>query len=179
MQSRVRLARHPTHPMLVMIPTAMFPLLVLLDILRYYFATDLAFWTIGFWVALVGIVGTVLAMIPGIVDLAAIPDESQAHRTALWHLLNGSLVLVLFLATFAVRWPAGGTDAHLLWATILDVLGLLAITVQGWLGGELVYKHHIGVLSQEEGADPVALKTSSTETTYGRAGVRRPGAERP
>lgn len=179
MQSRVRVARHPTHPMLVMFPTAMFPLLVLLDVLAYYFRGDLTFWSVGFWVAIVGAVSTVAAMIPGIVDLAAIPDDTPAHRTAFWHFLNGCLILVLFLAAIAVRWPAGSGDARLLWATIVDVVGVIAITVQGWLGGELVYKHHIGVLSLQEGADPVLLKQAETGSRVARADARRPGVGRP
>lgn len=179
MQSKVRVARHPMHPILVMLPTAMFPLLVLLDVLRYVFPADLAFWTIGFWVALVGALTTLAAAIPGIVDLAAIPNESRAHRTALFHFVNGLVVLVLFLGSFAVRWPAGSGDERLAWATAIDVLGLLAITLQGWLGGELVYKHHIGVLNQAEGADPVTLESGSKERTYARGAARRPGAERP
>lgn len=31
------------------------------------------------------------------------------------------------------------------------------MSVQGWLGGELVYKHHIGVFDASEGADPRRL----------------------
>lgn len=180
MQSRVRLARHPMHPMLVMFPTALFPLLVVLDILHAYFRGDPTFWSVGFWVAAVGVVTTILAMIPGLVDLAAIPDESRAHRTAFAHFIVGSLVLLLYIGAVAARWPVGSGDARFTWAVAVDVLGLLAITAQGWLGGELVYKHHMGVLTGGEGADPVTLKTAEpTARSSAQAGARRPGAERP
>jgi uncharacterized membrane protein len=127
----------------------------------------------------VGALTTLAAAIPGIVDLSGIPNESRAHRTALFHLVNGLVVLALFLVSLGIRWPVGSGDARLAWATAIDVLGLLAITLQGWLGGELVYKHHIGVLNQAEGADPVTLEAGSTERTYAPGASRRPGAERP
>jgi uncharacterized membrane protein len=167
------------HPMLVMFPTAFFPLLVLLDILRAYFPGDPAFWNVGFWVAAAGVLTTLLAMIPGLVDLAAIPDEADARRTALAHAAVGTLVLLLFVGSLAARWPAGSGDARFTWAVILDVAGLLAIAAQGWLGGELVYKHHIGVLSTPEGGEPVTLKEPGRAPSAARGGARRPGAERP
>lgn len=179
MQSRVRVAKHPTHPMLVMFPSSIFPLLVLLDILAFYFRGNAGFWTVGFWLEIVGALSTLVAMVPGIVDLAAIPDESPAHRTAFWHFVNGVFVLVLYLAGIAVRWPAGSSDAHLVWATIIDVVGVLAITAQGWLGGELVYKHHIGVMSVEEGGEPTLLKQPGSELHASRGDARRPGVGRP
>jgi uncharacterized membrane protein len=181
MQSKVRIVRHPTHPILIVFPTAMFPLLVLLDVLRYVYPADLAFWTIGFWVALVGAITTLVAAVPGIVDLAAIPNESRAHRTAFVHFGVGVATLILYAVAVLVRWPPGGDDARFGWAVLVDVLGLVAIGAQGWLGGELVYKHHIGVLSPAEGADPVTLETGSPSQAPpgARAGARRPGAERP
>ena len=166
--------------MLVMFPTALFPLLVLLDILHAYFPGDPAFWNVGFWVAAAGVATTVAAAIPGLVDLAAIPDESDAHRTAFIHFLVGSLVLVLYLAAVGVRWPPGGASERFPWAVAVDVVGVLAIAAQGWLGGELVYRHHVGVLSTLEGGEPVTLKEPAEPgRSSARGGARRPGAERP
>ncbi len=180
MQSRMRVGRHPIHPMLVVFPVALFPVLVVLDVLHGYFRSDPTFWRIGFWAAVGGVVTTVLAMIPGLVDLSAIPDESPAHRTALVHLGVGVVILVLYLGAVAARWPAGSDDARFLPAVVVDVLGLLAITAQGWLGGELVYKHHVGVLTPSEGGDPVTLEARPAQgPSSARGGARRPGAERP
>src|SRR5581483_10005401 len=109
-----------------------------------------------------------------------IPDESPAHRTALVHLGVGVVILVLYLGAVAARWPAGSDDARFLPAVVVDVLGLLAITAQGWLGGELVYKHHVGVLTPSEGGDPVTLEARPAQgPSSARGGARRPGAERP
>lgn len=167
------------HPMLVMFPTALFPLLVIFDVL-YLALGDATFWTIGFWGAALGILTTLAAMVPGTIDMAAIPERTRAHRTGLYHAIVGTLVLLLYAGAVALRWPAGSAPDAVGLAMGLDVLGLLAVSAQGWLGGELVYRHHLGVLSPVEGGEPTELKEREQERSGGaRAGVRRRGASRP
>lgn len=169
MESRVRVARHPLHPMLIVFPSTLFPLLLLMDVLAWWLGND-AFWSIGVWLAGAGVVTTLAAMVPGIVDMAAVPDESRAHRTVLWHFIVGTATLVAYAAGTWLRWNAG-TD-RLLLATVVDVVGVLLVTAQGWLGGELVYKHHLGVKTVAEGADPVTL-TGATRAPSERGDARR------
>lgn len=161
MRSKVRILGHPAHPMLVMFPTAMLPLLIVLDALHWW-TGDAGTWTVGFWVVVVGLATTAVAIVPGIVDLAAIPNESRAHRTAIFHLIVGLTILATYAAALWARWPAGSGDARFTLAASIDVFGTLLVTAQGWLGGELVYKHHIGVRTPAEGGDPVALDTGKT-----------------
>jgi uncharacterized membrane protein len=33
---------------------------------------------------------------------------------------------------------------------LLSVLGVVLISISGWLGGEMVYKHHVGVETQSD-----------------------------
>ena len=177
MESKARVLRHPMHPILVMFPTALFPLLLFLDALGLWLGED-AFWVAGFWIAVAGVVTTLAAMVPGTIDMAAIPDGTKAHRTGLIHAVVGTGILLLYGAAVWLRWPAGAVPENALLVTGLDALGVLAVTVQGFLGGELVYRHHVGVLTEAEGGDPVALK-GSEPGAGGRAAVRRRGAERP
>lgn len=157
MRSRFRIAGHPAHPMLVMFPTAMLPLMVLMDGLHWY-TQDAGVWTAGFWIAVAGLVTTLVAIVPGLVDLAAIPNETRAHRTALFHFIVGMTILAVYVAAVWARWPAGsGPEGAFVLAASIDVVGTLLVTLQGWLGGELVYKHHIGVRTTAEGGDPVVL----------------------
>lgn len=156
MRSKARLLRHPMHPMLVMFPTALFPLLLVLDGLHLAFG-DAAFWTVGFWVALLGVLTTLAAIVPGTVDMAAIPDGTKAHRTGLYHAVVGTGVLLAYAAAVWLRWPAGSAPEGVVPAVVLDAAGVLLVGAQGWLGGELVYRHHVGVLSEREGGEPVLL----------------------
>lgn len=168
MRSRVRVAGHPAHPMLVMFPTALLPLMVLLDALHWW-TRDAGMWTVGFWIAVAGLATTAIAIVPGIVDLAAIPNETRAHKTAVFHFIVGMTILAVYAAAVWARWPAGSDDGRFVLTAAIDVVGTLLVTIQGWLGGELVYKHHIGVRTVAEGGDPVALTGSDGVTPPSKA----------
>lgn len=171
MKSRMHLFGHPLHPMLIAFPTAIFPLLLLLDGLRLF--TGDAYEGAAFWLTLAGIAATLAAMVPGIVDLAAIPNASRAHRTAVVHLVGGIVVLALYGVGALVRWPVGSVPSAVL-ALGVDGLGVLAITVQGWLGGHLVFHHHLAVLSKEEGAEPTPFDAKGDAAPAdGPSGARR------
>lgn len=156
MRSRVRVLGHPAHPMLVMFPAAMLPLLLVLDIVHLW-TGEASAWTAGFWIAAFGAVTTILAALPGIVDFTGIPNGTRAQRIAVFHLVVGVTVLVAYAAALFVRWPIGSTDQFALGFGI-DIVGASLIGLQGWLGGDLVYRHHMGVKTRAEGGDPVPIE---------------------
>lgn len=178
MESHARALKHPLHPMLVVFPTALFPLLLVFNALHAFFG-DEAFWRVGFWIAALGVLTTLAAMVPGIIDMKAIRDGTKAHRTGMVHAVIGTGVLVLYVAALAVRWPAGSEPHALGLVWVVDALGLVAVSAQGWFGGELVYKHRVGVLEDHEGADPAELTGGAGAPGGARAGARRRGASRP
>lgn len=156
MRSRLTVLKHPLHPLLVMFPVAFLPLLLVLDGLAWYYGAD-ALWLAGFWIAMAGLVMTVLAVLSGVLDLSAIPDGSRAHRVAVFHFVVGMVILAVYAAAVWVRWPVESVPRAGL-ATGIDLVGTLVVTLQGWLGAELVYAHHIGVYAPEEGGDPTPLQ---------------------
>ncbi|HLE95861.1 MAG TPA: DUF2231 domain-containing protein, partial [Candidatus Thermoplasmatota archaeon] len=105
MRSRARIFRHPLHPMLVVFPTAIFPLLLFLDVLRALGAAIGP--SVPFWLAVAGVATTLAAIVPGVIDLAAIPDRSRAHRVAFVHFVVGTVTLAAYAAAAWTRWPAG------------------------------------------------------------------------
>jgi len=94
------------HPMLIVFPSSIFPLMLLFDVLYLVVKND-ALWTTGVWLALAGVVATALAAIPGIVDLAGIPDESRAHRTAFIHFAVGVVTLLAYAAAAEAKEASG------------------------------------------------------------------------
>ena len=149
--------------MLVMFPMSFVFVLLLLDALHLW-RGEIAFWSVGLWVALAGAALTLVAMIPGVVDLAGVPNASRAHRVALYHTIVGTLVLVAYAASAFVRWPVGSPPDAVVAATVIDALGVVAVSVQGWLGGELVYKHHLGVRTESEGAEPTPFEGGASKS---------------
>jgi uncharacterized membrane protein len=159
MRSRARFLSHPLHPILIIFPASMFPLLLLLDI-AHGVSGQAVFWTAGLAVAVVGTVGTVLAALAGFTDYLGIPKGTDARRTASQHLGVGVAVLILYLIDLGVRYPQNSV-ANVGGGYVVDILGVIGILVQGWLGGELVYRHSLGVLARDEGGEPTPFNTGS------------------
>ncbi len=151
MKSSVIVARHPLHPILVPIPLTSFMLALVGDLV--YLATGAPFWY-DFARALlgIGIVGTFLAAVPGLADyLRVVPRAgAEARDEATRHLVFNLSLVAVFIVDFVLRMSLGATSGALLWlAVALTVAGNAMLAYSGWLGGQLVYLHHIGV---EEGA---------------------------
>lgn len=155
MRSRLSLlGGHPVHVMVVPFAMAPFALLVAFDLaVRTGYAVPeiVTLVTAGF-----GVAATLAAIATGIVDLAAIPDESPAHTIAAYHFVGGLAILGLYAAVVGLVHLGGYApgDVAILAA---NLAGLATVGVQGWLGGELVTRYRIGVLEDEEGAEPVDL----------------------
>lgn len=156
MRSRLSLfGGHPVHVMIVPFAMAPFPFMAALDVAdRAGFEGALV---AGGYLAALGVLATAVAILTGLLDLAAIPDEVKAHTTAAIHFSLGVGILLLYGAALYLRLPLGQAPGSLNLLLGLDALGAVAIGIQGWLGGELVVRHHMGVLTEEEGADPVDL----------------------
>lgn len=89
---------------------------------------------IGLWVF------SFVAAVAGLIDFSSITDR-RVGRIALLHLVCNSLSLVLFAVSFILRYrdPPGG------WPVVVSASALALVGVGGWLGGELVYVHGMGV----------------------------------
>jgi uncharacterized membrane protein len=68
--------------------------------------------------------------------------DPVAGRVALLHLVfNAGLVLL-----FSVNaWVRIALSAHSVIPLIFSIVGIAGLVVSGWLGGELVYVHKVGV----------------------------------
>ena len=140
-----RIAGHPVHPMLVSFPIALFTVAFLCDIARMVSGTSTPYWTLAYYSIGGGLVGALLAALPGFIDYLSL-SRSGARRMALWHMTANSGVVTLFLINFYLRRPsgaaaAGGGKALLL---VLSSIGVVLLGISGWLGGELVYVHGVG-----------------------------------
>ena len=140
MKSTARIGTHPIHPMLIPFPFALWTTSVLSDL--YCAVTDKLHY-IGYWLAVLGSVSAVVAAIPGLIDLfTAIPAGTRARGTAWRHGILNIIALVLFVVSVLTR-PDAATMTYTAYATA--ILGLIVVSISGWLGGTLVYDHKVGV----------------------------------
>ena len=140
MSTPASIGRHPIHRMLVAIPIGLWVFSIVADICHRLgwgsgAWSDVAFYTIGG-----GIVGALLAAIPGFIDFLSITD-AKAGKLALYHMIVNLIAVALFAVSFGLRW-AGSTSGL---TVVASVVGLIVVGVGGWLGGELVYVHQMGV----------------------------------
>ncbi|MCC5900354.1 MAG: DUF2231 domain-containing protein [Halomonas sp.] len=140
-KSRASLAGHPLHPVMIHFPVAALMALVASD-LAYWYTSD-SFWLrSGLWLAGVGAFGGWIASIAGIIDLVTV---SRIRR-----LITGwshAIVAVVMLSLASLNWllRLNEPSAILPWGLAISLLTAALIALAGWLGGQLVYEHAVGV----------------------------------
>src|SRR5687767_4247263 len=104
--------------------------------------------TVAFWMIAAGIVGGLFAAPFGLIDYLAIPQGTRAKSVGLVHGLGNVVVLLLFAASAWLRYGAAGVAAPYspgTLALVLSFAGFALAGLTGWLGGELVDRHAVGV----------------------------------
>ena len=148
-----RIAGHPVHPMLVSFPIALFTVAFLCDIARTVSGTSTPYWTLAYYSIGGGLVGALLAALPGFIDYLSL-TRSRVRRLGLWHMTTNSGVVILFLINFYLRRPSGtaATGGGKTILLVLSSVGVALLGISGWLGGELVYVHGVGVGERTQGS---------------------------
>jgi uncharacterized membrane protein len=152
MYSRIKIAGHPVHPMLIAYPVAFYTA-TLVCYIAYNSNYNVFWFKVAYVANLAGIVMAALAALPGFIDWLNIPADSRAKKTGLFHMLCNVAALVLYAACFFTlkdKWDDANPDIGP--AIPLTALGFLITLVAGFLGWSLVQKHHVGVdeLTQDQ-----------------------------
>jgi len=150
MKSRLTFAGHPLHPMVVGFPIALYVTGFVCDVL-YVMLRDVFWANMAYWSIVFGVLTNLGAALTGLPDfLAILHERSDARRVANSHLVFGvSLVVVQSLnaVIHAAGDVASGHSSAL--SLIVDVIALGLVGIQGWYGGELVFRYRIGVAEPE------------------------------
>jgi uncharacterized membrane protein len=141
MESRIRVLGHPLHQVLVALPIGAFALAVTSDVAVRLGASPSAGRATSQSALTFGLATAALAAPFGLVDWLAIRPATRAKRVGLWHALGNVAVLGLFASARLLR-SGRRTPASAMW---LAAGGLGALGFTGWLGGELINRHGIGV----------------------------------
>ena len=143
MRTPASIAGHPIHPMLVPIPIGLWLFSLVCD-LAYRFGGANANWEVVAWYTMIGgIVGALIAALPGLVDLLSLP--SHVKRIGVAHMALNLTIVALYAINAWLR--RDGVSTGDIW---LSVLAVALLGVSGWLGGHMVYVHLVAV--EPEGA---------------------------
>jgi len=142
MEARAKLFGHPVHSMLIVFPLGLLATAVIFDLI--YLVTNSGRWAeISYWMIAAGIVGGLIAAVFGFLDWTKIPAGTRAKKVGTVHGVGNVLVVGLFAVSWLLRsgLPTSPGTAALTCSFAGGGLALLT----GWLGGELVIQHGIGV----------------------------------
>jgi uncharacterized membrane protein len=106
---------------------------------------DMALWTgIGTFVS------ALVAAIPGFVDYFTVALKSRARGMATAHMLLNLTFVALFVVAALMMANGGALSGQMLtWVVALHAIAVGLLAVSGVLGGEMVYRHHLGMVPDD------------------------------
>jgi uncharacterized membrane protein len=141
-RSTASIMGHPIHPMLIPFPIA-FLIGAFLSDIGYCLFRDV-FWSTGSAYLLgAALLFGALAAVAGLTDFAG--DRRIRALGAAWRHMIGNVVAVLLSAVNLVLRLGGGEDAVLPVGIAISALVVLILAYTGWQGGEMVFRHRVGV----------------------------------
>ncbi|ASQ45178.1 DUF2231 domain-containing protein [Legionella clemsonensis] len=140
--SRMSVAGHPIHPMLIHFPVAALLGLIATD--SAYIYTQDFFWArAGYWLVLTGVIGGVISGLIGLIDLLIV-TRIRRLVTAWCHAIFAVTMLSVAALNYLLRIPDPAT--YIFPAGIyLSFLTALLIFLTSVMGGQLVYEYGVGV----------------------------------
>lgn len=141
MRTPASIAGHPIHVMLVALPIGLWIFSLICDVILLTGHNPDLWFTVAYVTMAGGIAGALLAAIFGLIDLFALP-HGRTRDIALTHMTINLVVVALFAINLYLRTGALET---LTLPLLLSIAGILLLSVSGWLGGELVHVHLVGV----------------------------------
>lgn len=141
MASRASIGGHPIHPMLVVFPVGLLVFSFISDLI-YLGSLDPVWHDVAYYTMAGGVIGGLIAAVPGAIDLFSL-SPSRARSIGLAHMTLNLIVIAVFAFNWWLRGvPDINPAAGPLW---LSGVGIALLAVSGWLGGEMVYVHGVGV----------------------------------
>ena len=142
MKSKASIKSHPIHPILVSLPIAFFIGAFVFDVLSLITGNH-SFWQTGYYSAIAGIIGAILAAVPGAIDyFFTVPPKSSAKKRATKHALINVVNLVLFIVIVFYRQKENANTSIVI---IAEAIGVILLSIAGWMGGTLVHRNQIGI----------------------------------
>ena len=140
-RSTAKIADHPIHPMLIPFPIVCFVGAFVTDIM--YTANHEQGWaTASNWLLGVGLVMAALAAVAGLTDYFG-DERVRRLSDALKHMIANVAAVVIEAANLLLR--LDNRDFIDSAGVYLSGLVVLLLIYSGWKGGDLVYRHGVGV----------------------------------
>ncbi|MGH7454868.1 MAG: DUF2231 domain-containing protein [bacterium] len=146
---RARMFGHPIHAMLVHFPSALFPVSLALDVLARLSGGS-SFAVAAFYAIAGGLLGGAAAAVFGAMDYFRLPATHAAWKKASLHALLNFVWLMWFGVLFGLRlkqYPQIESATTI--EIILSGVAVAGLLFSNFLGGELVFRHKLGVIEKD------------------------------
>lgn len=145
--SKIAIAGHPIHAMLVTFPIAMCVSTLGADAL-YWWTGDLFWPRAAFWASGTGFLMGILAGIAGTAELLLVPGIRI--RAASWtHFILAVMLLSVLGANWGIRF-GDPVQAVLPWGFLTSLLATGMTGMTGWHGGKLVFDYGLGTQNDHD-----------------------------
>ena len=134
---------HPIHHMLVAFPIAFWFAALATDI-AFAATRDFGWSAASIWLVGAGVMTALVAALPGFIDFFG-DDRVRALRDAWRHMIGNLIAVGLASLSWGLRLAQGSEVAVLPWGLVLSVAVVGILLYTGWKGGELAYRHRVGV----------------------------------
>jgi uncharacterized membrane protein len=151
MRTPANVARHPIHPMLVPIPIGLWIFALICDLVWVFGSGGDAWRTVAFYNMVAGVIGALIAAIPGLIDLLSLP--AGPRRTAIVHMSLNLTIVALYIVNIVLRYADPERYTLPIW---LSVIAVALLGASGWLGGKLVYELGVAV---DTGTETTSVST--------------------
>ena len=159
MASPASVGGHPIHPMIIPFPIGLWVFSLIADLIYLWRGNSVWRDYVAFYALLAGILGAALAAVFGIIDWLSIKDRA-VKKVADWHARLNVIALLVFAASFYLRTTGGQRmlGGSYTIPFLLSVLGVILISISGYLGGELVFRHGVAANPQYDTAGEASDK---------------------
>lgn len=144
--STAKIADHPIHPMLIPFPIVCFVGTLVTDIVYSRNLND-GWATASHWLLGIGLATAALAAVAGLTDYLG-DNRIRGMGDALKHMLANVAAVVLEAVNLVLR--LGNNDFIASTGIWISAVVVLMLLYSGWKGGNLVYRHGIGVHDTRE-----------------------------
>lgn len=169
MRSKFTIGGHPIHAALVALPIGLFAWAFFADIVYLATDKDQTWYDIAYWSGIGGVVTALAAALFGFADMVTMAWDSDARPLAVTHMGLNLATVAAFAVAALLMYDDGATDGGALTAVIaLHALGTGMLMLSGWLGGEMVYRFHLGMVPDDGELE------RGEHARHGRPAARRP-----
>ena len=149
MKSKFSFLGHPLHPTLIPLPIGLFSW-ALLSIVVFVFNDDKLWYDMAFWTAIGGVGTALLAALPGFGDYFTLALKSDARNMATAHMLLNLATVGVFGVGVLLMIDENAIDGGALaTVVVLFAVGMGMLGVSGYLGGEMAYRYHLGMVPDD------------------------------